>query len=349
MSSNKAIVNKPAFRVLMPLFVGVVAYLLILLGFDSISSLKENFFGVEVVICVILSIGLMEILRVGLRNIFQRIEAKGYIVAYVVGIEVVVASALSLLFVSSLVSVYYHYLVGFSSFRTELVVFNAIYLFVSVAYSVFFVSTIYLTKTNLLAISIEKEKQVSMEKELSTYKSLINPLFLYAQLERIVVLLHGNRTDAAAATQSLSQVYRHVLTAKTSSLVSVSNEIEQLAVLAQLLNGEQEAQLVLQLPSVDTIAPNLCLVPTTLHSVALFLVSQFITSSSQPLTLKMFEQDGFLIAQATGVRRLIPLDFSKDDFEVINRAYSYFANRPIVVEDSGNTMRVLIKLITVEE
>lgn len=349
MSSNKAIVNKLAFRVLMPLFVGVAACLLILLGFDSVSRLKENFFGVEVIICVILSIGLMEILRVGLRNIFQRIEAKGYIVVCVVGIEVVVASALSLLFVSLLVSAYYHYLVGFSSFRTELIVFNAIYLFVSVAYSVFFVSTIYLTKTNLLAISIEKEKQVSMEKELSTYKSLINPLFLYAQLERIVVLLHGNRADAAAATQSLSQVYRHVLTAKTSSLVSVSNEIEQLAVLAQLLNGEQEAQLVLQLPSVDTIVPNLCLVPATLHSVALFLVSQFITSSSQPLTLKMFEQDGFLIAQATGVRRLVPLDFSKDDFEVINRAYSYFANRPIVVEDSGNAMRVLIKLITVEE
>ncbi|MBN1988829.1 MAG: histidine kinase [Bacteroidales bacterium] len=348
MSAN-TIVNRPLFRLLVPLFVGVAAYFLILLGFDSISRLKENFFGVEVVLCVILSAALMELLRIGLHVIYKRIDNRNYLIGYVVGVEVFAAAGLSLILISAMVSIYYHYLVGFSSFATELIVFNAIYLFVSVAYSTFYVSTVYLSKTNLLAISRETEHQRSVEKELSTYKSLINPSFLYANLERIVVLLHGNSQEAASATQTLSEVYRHVLTARPNSLVSVSSEVEQLIVLAQLLNGASVPRVNVELTGVSNLLPTICMVPSTLHAIVLYLVSQFITEPAQPLRINIFVQDYLLVVEATGVRRLVPLDFSRDDFDVINRAYRYFANQPINVLSEGGSTRILVKLIAVEE
>ena len=59
----KNIIHNPVFRIFTPIFYGVTMYILILLIFDSIQQLSDNFFSIEVFLCVIITYLIFETLR----------------------------------------------------------------------------------------------------------------------------------------------------------------------------------------------------------------------------------------------------------------------------------------------
>ncbi|WP_373398363.1 hypothetical protein V8V91_00950 [Algoriphagus halophilus] len=54
---------KPAYRMILPLLVGTLTYLAILLAFDSVVNIKEDFFSRELLFCVFSSFALLELNR----------------------------------------------------------------------------------------------------------------------------------------------------------------------------------------------------------------------------------------------------------------------------------------------
>ena len=88
-----------------------------------------------------------------------------------------------------IISGYYNYLVGFSNYTTELIVFNSIYLLTSILYNLIYFSIFYLNRLNELKLHHENQVRKSLESELKTYKNKINPEFLFSSFETIICLV----------------------------------------------------------------------------------------------------------------------------------------------------------------
>ena len=123
---RKIFIHHIGFRLLAPVFVGVMVYVLILMVFDSISLLIENFFSQEAAFCI----GLTYVLHEFLRGVFILLDKRfplhekpvvrtfGYIVS---------ALFVSVSVVSGGLWAYYHAVVGFDMAVIEMLTFNGLY------------------------------------------------------------------------------------------------------------------------------------------------------------------------------------------------------------------------------
>jgi hypothetical protein len=343
---SETLINRPFFRFLSPLLVGIVAYFLILLGFDSISRLRDNILSIEIMLCIAVSFGVLESLRFAIRLFYSRLSKLLPSAKWEIPLQIALSIIITFVFVSAIISLYYRYLIGFSSFTTELLVFNSIFLFVAITYNMLYISLVYLGKTNRVAIDREIEQKENVETELKEYISKINPSFLFFNLERILVDLRINPGKASEQIQMLSQVYRHILLSKGNSLVALTNEIEHLKVLVSLYNEPSNEGIKLEIGNVESSRH---IVSGTIHVLVMFLTSRFIVQHSQPLAIRCNIINDRLQLVAVGLQRLIPLDFSSTELNVLNRAYKYYLGEEIVFNNTDLQTEISVGLITVEE
>jgi len=214
----KNIINNSVFRLFTPIFYGVTMYILILLIFDRVQDLSENFLILEVVLCLIITYILFESMRFFILLVEKSITSN-LIVSKRLLLQGGGSLLLSLVITSMVISFYFSKLVGFNSYKNELIVFNTIFLFTSVLYNMVYFSFYYLNKTNESLLQKEDILRKNVEIELDTYKNKINPGFLYDSLETLISLSKQNIDKADQFILNLSDVYRNILTAKNSELV----------------------------------------------------------------------------------------------------------------------------------
>ena len=221
---RKLFIHLPLFRLLSPLFSGVLVYLLILLIHNNVEHLQDQFFGEELYICIGLSFLIQELSR-GLLLIFKNLHLRVPFI-YAVIIQLISSLLLCAIVVTVSIKSYYYYVLGYSINSEELWIFNSIFCTVTFIYILLSLSHHYLYKVNTKKLNDELLRKQLVEEDFIQFKNEINPDLLFDSLEAVLVLMKKHKDQVDDLIDNIAATYRYVLAKNKRQLVLVDEEVE---------------------------------------------------------------------------------------------------------------------------
>ena len=342
----KNIIHNPVFRIFTPMFYGGTMYILILLIFDSIEKLSENFFSFEIFLCLIITYLIFESLRLYAILIERKCPSSCSISRRLV-IQGGGSILIALLITYSIVTFYFIKLVGFSSFGSWLTVFNTIFVLTSVLYNMIYFSFFYLNKINISQLDEESTLRSNIEMELDTYKNKINPEFLYDSLETLISLTRRSTDEADKFILKLSDVYRNILSAKNTEFVSITEELEVSKTLIEIFNYKLNDRLIIKID--DSIKnSNLKLISGTLIVIIEDIVNRSLITDFLSLKVNCKLDNDFLEISHTIQNKLRQIFSKQTEIQNLEKAYKYFGNRNISMQENSGVRTYYVPVFEIE-
>ena len=322
---TKLFIHHLLFRVLSPIFSGVIVYLLILLINNNIAQLQEYFLGEELYLCIGLSYLTQEFSRLSL-ILFANIKIK---ISFVLklGLQLFASILLSIMIVSLSIYTYYGKVLGFSPNLSELLLFNGIFSSVTLIYISLYLSHQFLNKINNEKIANELLLKKGVEEDFKQFRKGINPELLFESFEVLIVLMHKNKENSEELIERLSAVYRYILSAKSSQLVTFQEEIEVLKELISLFNYLPYQRIKLNiLTQTDSL-----IVPTSLLIIAESIIRSSIISSETAIKINISENQNYILLTYQAQEK-ISTTLELADLEDINKSYHIYSERMVFLE-----------------
>jgi sensor histidine kinase YesM len=311
-----------------PVFVGFLAYLFVLLFFDSISQLTEVFFGKEAILCIALAYTLFEILQFSISQVEQRFTNPGSLWRII--FQFLLGLVVSILAVSTVIYTYFEYLIGISEFETELTVLNVAFAIISLGYNTLYFNVYFLNRENKKRLQKEEFMKRNLEYELETFKKQINPNFLYESLESLIPLIHHSPEQAEDLIDTLAGAYRYTLNSQKDELVPLSQETKALEEFVSILNHKYQNQISLTIET-EQCENGKSIIPNTLQWLLQYIVKTTIINTTQPLNIKIYcEQEGYIVVENKLNLKLKTEKSAKNGFDRAQKSYFFFTHTPIV-------------------
>ena len=339
------IIHNAVFRIFTPIFYGITMYILILLIFDSIQQLSDNFFSTEVFLCIIITYLVFEVLRI-LVLIIEKKCPKNCPVSYRIIIQGFSSIVIALLITSAIISFYFTKLVGFNTFTTELIVFNTIFILTAVLYNMIYFSFYYLNRVNVSQLEQESILRKNVEIELDIFKNKINSGFLYDSLETLISLSKKDTDEADGFIIKLSDVYRNILSAKNSELNAVTDEIKIARILIGIMNYKLGNNLIFTFEN-DPEIKSFYVISGTLVVIIEDIVNQSMISNLQPLNISCKIEDGFLKIYHPIQSRLNPVFSKTNEIKRLQAAYMHYGKQSLSVLEENNIRTYEIPIVEV--
>lgn len=339
-------IHHPVFRILFPPVYGLLIYVLALLVFDSIQELEENFFSQEALLCMALSYALFESLRLTLISInrlfpvFRSVRRRIFI--YLLG-----NLLCSLLVITAGVSVYFMVLLGYSTFGTELVTLNSLFLVTTFFYTLVYFGIFYLNHYNQRRLEQETALRQKMEYQLGVLKREVNPQLLYASLETLITLLHAHPDEGDAFIDCLSRIYRYSLEYRRHELAPLDQEIKAAENIVELYNYSHRNLISIGL-QIEAEVGGRQLIPGTMQKLVEHAILRSLITERRPLHLqvKVSPQDLLLVHYALHERLLPPMETSAL-LEELRKAYGYFTDRPLEYAEDQDQVTIRIPFLKI--
>lgn len=342
----KNIIHNPVFRIFTPIFYGVIMYILILLIFDTIEQLSQNFFSFEVFLCVILTYIIFEISRF-YAIIIEKKCPKNCSITNRILIQAGGSVFMAFLTTTLIISFYFKKLVGFSSYGDWLAVFNAIFILTSILYNMIYFSFFYLNRINVTQLEQESILRQNTEIELNTYKNKINPEFLYDSLESLISLTKKNTEEADQFILKLSDVYRNILSNKKSQLVPISDELKISKTLIEIFNYKLNGNLKFNAETkVKQNSHNI--ISGTMVVIIEDIVNRSIISGIQPLEIKAELEEKILKIYHPMQNKLVQIFSKKTELKHLKNAYLYYCKKSISIKEDNNIRTYNIPVFELE-
>ena len=337
--------NNTLFRLIAPPVFGVVLYVLILMFFDSIDMLLENFFSQELVFVITLTFLFFELQRllIVLLNKLVRFDNDP---GKRIWIQFSGAILLTLIGISVALRTYFVYVEGFTTIKTELITFNGVYLLVTFFYHLFFFSLIYLHRKNQKKIQKELVLKENLDLEYESFKNQINPDLLFTGLELVIATLSANKEEADALIYSLSKIYRYTLDNQNNDLVSLQSEFSSLHALKHLYSCRFGDSFKMDVITDET--QDLHLIPGSIQIILELITSRQIISSDLPLvvTIETIDDNLKICFKSAPRLRLDTKDITS--FNNLDKAYKYYISKGIQKTMSNGVICYSLPMFTIE-
>ncbi|RLD25611.1 MAG: hypothetical protein DRI54_04550 [Bacteroidetes bacterium] len=343
---NRFFYNDIAFRLLGPIMFGFVIYLLVLMFFDSIEMLTDNFFSREVLFTIGLSYLFFELNRL-IIIVSNRLFNDSSNIRLRIIIQYVLAAILSVAAISYALYLYFVYVEGFSTIQTELFTFNSIFIIVALFYHLFFFSLMYLNKKNDAEVEKELIKHANLESELQSYKYQINPELLFQTLEIIIGELHNDKKAANTLVLELSKMYRYTLDNQDNDLVSLKDEINSLETIFHIFKAKYPKSLYLN-NSVDEQKMEDNLIPGTLRIFFEKALSENIISEKMKLEISIKSNGKELYFGYITHPKISHYKIDENKIAMLNKAYRYYSSVGIRETQNQDRINVIFPLLSVE-
>lgn len=331
----KNIIHNVVFRIFTPIFYGVTVYILILLIFDTIEQLSENFFSFQVAVILIITYLVFELLRWYAKLIEKKCPLDCSIIKRIL-IHSIGSIVIAVVVTSIIISFYFSQLIGFKSYGSELAVFNSIFILTSIIYNMIYFSFFYLNRINVEQLEQENILRSNAEIELDTYKNKINPDFLYDSLETLMSLSKQDVEKADRFILKLSDVYRNILSTKNSEKVQISEEIKISETLVEILNYKNSGNINLEVDTSVNIDGGF-IISGTLVVIIEDIVNRSIISEIQPLNIDIKIEDEVLIVSHKNQTKLIQVFSKKTELKHLKSAYLLIGKQGFEVKDDDVT------------
>lgn len=345
--NRKLFYNNPAFRLAAPPLFGVAIYLMILMFFDSVDMLSENFFSREIMFIFGLTYIIFEANRaliIVLNKLFSldRSIRLRIVIQYISGIVI------TILLVSFILFLYFRYIEGFSTIQTELITFNLIFLLVAAFFHLYHLSIIFLYKRNDRLVENELQQKQHLQLELNAFKNQVNPEFLFQSLETVISSLYERKKKADELVDNLARSYRYTLDNRHNDLVSLKTEIDSLQAVRKIYEARFSGAIFIE-SNIADFGTDDNLVPCTLNILLEKAVLNNIISESLPLNFKIQLKGKSLIVAYNENKRLRSHNPKNTRMEFLEKAYKFFSKEGIQINQKQDFISYQIPLIKIEE
>lgn len=278
--------TKPLFRLLCPLACGCLVYLLVLLAFDTVNRILEDFFNQELLVCISMSYLVLECNR-WVVLIFQKRLLQGHSFLLWSLLKIFLALALTALLASGSLIFYFRQiedLYNIDSFATELRVFNSIFLFIALLYQSYFLGFTWLNLKFKQQMAVEQEENNLLNHQIQRFHYVIHPDFLLSGLENILLKLREKQ--AALADEGivlLSDIYQYFLQ-QQEELVPLKEELIVAGKIHQFLCRFSPYHLQIHYHVQDQAS---LLVPGTLVRLIESVANSQLSSEKAPLVISI--------------------------------------------------------------
>lgn len=212
-----------------------------------------------------------------------------------------------------------------------------------------FVITLFMTSRSFLfnwrsmAVNAEKLNKESVIAQYEALKSQVNPHFLFNSLNVLTNLVYSDQDKAASFIKKLAEVYRYVLDTRQMELVSLEEELafaESYIFLLRIRFGDNlkiENQIDSKVGKV---------VPLSIQMLLENAVKHNEVSAEQPLEVKLFIQDGFIIVSNTLKLKSNMLEGNSGvGLQNIKRRYEFLTPQKVTIENTQGSFIVRIPVL----
>ena len=337
--------NQALYRIFAPLVAGIFVYILILLVFDILSEIINNFQPDELVFLIVVNYILFESYRIWISSIekSQRFIKTTWIKT---GILFLGSFILTITEVSASVWLYFTYYIGISSFGSQLVSFLIVFILVGILFHLFYISITFLDKQNTLLLQKEEVNRKNIQYELEVFRNKINPDFLYNSLEGIISLIRKENIDKAEKhIDYLALFYRRILGNRYSEIISLEDEIKKIEHYLEIQNYQYSGNLKIDW-QLKTDAKEIMIVPNTvLQAINLIEQTQLVNTNTK-LNINVEDDNEYIYFKYKSSARLKREVNPKALLDSINHSISFYSN--FKASCSKNDTSSMLKIPKVE-
>ncbi|CAM1347021.1 2TM domain-containing protein [Tenacibaculum insulae] len=178
-----------------------------------------------------------------------------------------------------------------------------------------------------------------------TLKSQLDPHFLFNSLNVLTSLIGENPNQAERFTTKLSKVYRYVLEQRNKELIPLEEELRFAKTYMELLQMRFEDAVQFNIPTTVSNS-ELKIVPLSLQLLLENAVKHNVVSSTKPLEIHIFEENGFLQIQNTVNPKEAIGKSTKVGLRNIADRYGLITNKRVEIKNNNKTFTVSLPLLT---
>lgn len=176
-------------------------------------------------------------------------------------------------------------------------------------------------------------------------KNQLDPHFLFNSLNVLTSLIEENPNQAQKFTTSLSKVYRYVLEQKSKELITVDEELQFAKTYMSLLKMRFEDSIVFTMPE-RASNPESKVVPLSLQLLLENAVKHNMVTSSKPLHIKIYEEEGYLVVENNLQPKQIVKKSSGVGLNNIMQRYKLLTKKKVDINKQANSFAVAIPMLT---
>jgi Histidine kinase len=202
----------------------------------------------------------------------------------------------------------------------------------------------FLLRGRQAALDGEILQKESIRAQYETLKSQISPHFLFNSLNALTNLVYEDQDKAAKFIKQLSEVYRYVLDTRDKEVVPLEEEkrfLDSYLFLQQIRFGDK-----LKL-DVDLDGTRTLVAPLVLQMLVENAIKHNIISEENPLHIKMYSQEGFIVVENDLQKKSTLPDGSPGlGLDNIARRYEFLSDKKVEVVKNG---KFIVKLPIIPE
>jgi len=336
---NKLFIQNPVFRLLSPLFSGILVYLLILLINNQVEQLTETFFSQELYVCIGLAYVIQEYARLSL-YFFDRLS---WLQSFVVKViwQLIISVVLTVCLVSASMYLYFVCVQGFTPNLTELTIFSSIFSIITLIYLSLYLSHQFLYKENTKIFEQELQLKENIDRDFKLLQKGINPTLLFESLESLILLMKEDASKAEGLVDHFSAVYRYILSKNKNELVPINEELKIVEALLLLFK-----HLPYRKTSCQTLSTlHTWVVPGSILSLVEKIIRSTIASQKAELVIEILEDANSLSLKYIHQYK-ITQSINQSDLNEMNEAYRFYTKQKITLsKDDTETIIKIPKLI----
>lgn len=193
----------------------------------------------------------------------------------------------------------------------------------------------------LFAAELEKEKALVQYDNL---KNQLNPHFLFNSLTSLNSLIYENPQLASEFLQQLSRVFRYVLENKDKNSVTVATEVNFVTNYVELMKTRFAGALQVNF-NISEEAQDMKIVPVTLQILIENATKHNVTSTTQPLTIDIYDKGGYMIIKNNLQKKHIVETSNGHGLANLKNLYHFISTHEVEVEDDGKIFAVKVPLV----
>jgi hypothetical protein len=223
--------------------------------------------------------------------------------------------------------------------------FYVVALLITMVVSVFFHAVYFYKNWQEKRVKEQKIIAGTASARFDALKNQLDPHFLFNSLNVLTSLIEEDPDQAQRFTTSLSKVYRYVLEQKNKDLVTVDEELNFARTYVRLLKMRFEDSIVFQIPEKCTI-PDAKIVPLSLQLLLENAVKHNVVTSSKPLHIKVFEQNGMLVVSNNLQEKQVVKKSSGVGLQNIKQRYNMLTDREVTITKNTLGFSVALPMLT---
>lgn len=340
--------NHILYRIFAPPLVAVFVYLLILLIFDKLSEIGNNFSLEELVFLGIVTFSLFEVYRFWIQKtekiVFLRERVLLKSVFLFLG-----SFMITIFLVFAFFSLYFIYFLGLSEFKAELTSFLIVFTLVGILYHLFYLSIRFLDQQNTLLLHKEEMNRKNIEFELEVFKNKLNPDFLFQSLESVISLIRKKEVDQAEKfIDHLALFYRRILGNRYSEIITLEEEIKKVDQYLLIRNNKYNNNFIINW-NIESSVREINIVPNTILEVLQMIEYSQMVDLNTKLFVDVNEKDDYIVFRFLSSERLTPIPKLHFQKETLQKAIGFYSNKELIWDGNGEFTQIYLPKINLEE